>query len=86
MPVEEFSFNYEPVYYVCNIEKFIRSLSPLKVIKLTDNRMSWSFDPVSLHLYVKGKGKAVPLQVYSDPEGSKKLRFPYFIDNSTGWW
>jgi hypothetical protein len=27
----------------------------------------------SLHL---GKGKAVPLQAWSDPEGSRKLRFP----------
>jgi hypothetical protein len=24
----------------------------------------------------KGKGKAVPLQAWSDPEGSRKLRFP----------
>jgi len=28
---------------------------------------------------IKGKGKAVPLQVWSDPEGSRKLRFPYFM-------
>jgi hypothetical protein len=27
----------------------------------------------------KGKGKAVPLQVWSGPEGSRKLRFPHFI-------
>ena len=27
----------------------------------------------------KGKGKAVPLQACSDPEGSRKLRFPDFI-------
>jgi len=26
-----------------------------------------------------GKGKAVPLQSWSDPEGSRKLRFPYFM-------
>ena len=25
---------------------------------------------------VKGKGKAVPLQAWSGPEGSRKLRFP----------
>jgi len=25
------------------------------------------------------KAKAVPLQAWSDPEGSRKLRFPYFI-------
>jgi hypothetical protein len=27
----------------------------------------------------KGKGKAVPLQAWSGPEGSRKLRFPEFI-------
>jgi len=27
----------------------------------------------------KGKGKAVPLQAWTDPEGSRKLRFPDFI-------
>jgi len=27
----------------------------------------------------KGKGKAVPLQAWSDPKGSRKLRFPDFM-------
>jgi len=27
----------------------------------------------------KVKGKAVPLQAWSDPEGSRKLRFPDFV-------
>ena len=27
----------------------------------------------------KGKGKAVPLEAWSDPEGCRKLRFPYFM-------
>jgi len=27
----------------------------------------------------KGKGKAVPLQTWSGPEGSRKLRFPDFM-------
>ena len=27
----------------------------------------------------KGKGKAVPLQAWSRPEGSRKLRFPDFM-------
>ena len=27
---------------------------------------------------VKGEGKAVPLQAWSGPEGSRKLRFPDF--------
>jgi len=29
--------------------------------------------------YVKGKGKSVPLQDWSDLEGSKKLKFPNFM-------
>ena len=28
---------------------------------------------------VKGKGKAVPSQVWTGPEGSRKLRFPDFV-------
>jgi hypothetical protein len=27
----------------------------------------------------KGKGKAVPLQAWSDPEGSRNLRFPDYM-------
>ena len=34
-----------------------------------------------LHIakYSHGKGKAVPLQAWSGPEGSRKLRFPDFM-------
>jgi len=28
---------------------------------------------------IQGYGKAVPLQTWSDPKGSRKLRFPYFM-------
>jgi hypothetical protein len=30
-------------------------------------------------LYVKGKGKAVPLQAWGGPEGCRKLSFPDFM-------
>jgi hypothetical protein len=30
-------------------------------------------------LILKGKGKAVPLEVWIGPEGSRKLRFPDFM-------
>ena len=33
---------------------------------------------ISIYI-VKGKGKAVPLQAWSGPEGSSKLRFPDFM-------
>ena len=29
--------------------------------------------------FIVGKGKAVPLQAWSGPEGSRKLRFPDFM-------
>jgi hypothetical protein len=29
--------------------------------------------------YIRGKGKAVPLQTWSGPEGSRKLRFPDYM-------
>ena len=34
--------------------------------------------PVQTRQYT-GKGKAVPLQAWKDPEGSRKLRFPDFV-------
>jgi len=34
----------------------------------------------------KGKGTAVPLQAWSHPESSRKLRFPDFMTTGTGWW
>ena len=33
---------------------------------------------------VKGKGKSVPLQAWSGPEGSRKLRFPHFMTSQDG--
>ena len=33
----------------------------------------------SLAMSGKGKGKGVPLQAFSGPEGSRKLRFPDFM-------
>jgi len=33
---------------------------------------------VAAKLIVKGKGKAIPLQAWTDPEGSRRLRLPDF--------
>ena len=33
----------------------------------------------SFFVLLKGKGKSVPLQAWSGPEGSRKLRFPDFM-------
>ena len=35
--------------------------------------------PTAYNLAMLGKGKAVPLQAWSVPEGSRKLRFPDFV-------
>jgi hypothetical protein len=34
----------------------------------------------------KGKGKAIPLQAWTGPEGSRRLRLPDFKTISTRWW
>jgi hypothetical protein len=34
---------------------------------------------VTLIRTLKGKGKAVPLQAWSSPEGSRKVRFPDYV-------
>jgi len=34
-------------------------------------------------LQIKGKGKAIPLQPWTGPEGSRRLRFPDFKTIST---
>jgi len=40
----------------------------------------FSFDRICTYCKKgKGKGKAVPLQAWSGPEGSRKLRFPDFM-------
>ena len=35
---------------------------------------------------LKQKVKAVPLQAWSGPEGSRKLEVPRLHDNGKGWW
>jgi hypothetical protein len=40
------------------------------------------YSPTKAHVIVvkdKGKGKAVPLQAWSGPEGSRNLRFPDYM-------
>ena len=53
------------------IVQFIDTFPPL-VIRCQNIRfLGWEF--------IKGKGKAVPLQAWSGPEGSRKLKFPDFM-------
>ena len=44
----------------------------MKIEKTKPDHQRW-------HGLVKGKGKAVPLQAWSGPEGSRNLRFPDFM-------
>jgi len=47
--------------------------------ELVQNRIQlWVFEDG------KGKGKAFPLQAWSGPEGSRKLRFPDFMTTAQG--
>jgi len=39
---------------------------------------------VDLQTIGKGKGKAVPLQAWTGPEGSRKLRLPDFVTSQNG--
>jgi len=52
-------------------------------MKVTEGGISL---PHLKHPFFSCKGKAVPLQPWSGPEASRKLRFPDFQDNGTGWW
>jgi len=42
--------------------------------------------PSSLFSTVKGKSKAIPLQTWTGPEGSRRLRFPDFKTIGTRIW
>jgi hypothetical protein len=37
--------------------------------------------PSAVAMKVKGKGKAIPLQAWTGPEGSRSLRLPRFQEN-----
>ena len=36
------------------------------------------FGPYTIHVKVKGRGKAVPVQIWTVPESSGRLRLPDF--------
>jgi hypothetical protein len=62
----------------CNVhlEAFCRlSLSPTNVKHIYVNNILY----IASTPKGKGKGKAVPLQAWSGPEGSRKLRFPDYM-------
>jgi len=63
----------------CRIHKklLIMSFSPFRLFSIHLNHFcSWW----------KGKGKAIPLQAWTDPEGSRRLRLPDFQTVGTRRW
>ena len=48
-------------------------------LKILSEKTTLETEESLLGGYVKQKGKAVPLQAWSGPEGSRKLRFPDFV-------
>ena len=44
----------------------------------------WLCHLLRLYRFCGKKGKAVPLQAWSGPEGSRKLRFPDFMTTAQG--
>ena len=44
------------------------------MLRNQDFQMSWTYNT-----QIKVKGKAVPLQAWTDPDGSRKLRFQDFM-------
>jgi hypothetical protein len=54
-------------------------LVPQSVLKQNTITIWASRRHLTYALILKGKGKAVPLQAWSGPEGSRKLRFPDFM-------
>ena len=63
----------EAVYLPECLDEF---LSISQVLNLQKSLHRYFFHVI---LYLKGKGKAVPLEALSGTEGSRKLRFPDFV-------
>ena len=57
-----------------NVEEPFAFVMSIGTLMMTEG---YDLDVTTCSLVVK-KGKAVPLQVWSGPEGSRKLRFPDF--------
>jgi len=69
---------FSVIPYACAlsfVSKEIQSTLPLSLRPIVLTSVAVRVHLLKIHLItVKGKGKAVPLQAWSDPEGSRKLR------------
>jgi hypothetical protein len=74
--------------------QFIVLNPPLLLITDIQISKKWHFSPFKLKTALselnnnrgKGKGKAIPLQAWRRPEGSRRLRLLDFMTNSTWRW
>jgi len=64
--------------YLCLSTKFILSTRQWRKVYYTQFKLSTTHIN-SIVATEKGKGKAVPLQAWTGPEGSRDLRFPEFM-------
>ena len=65
---------------------FPHSIHPFHITLITNriylnfcDRLVFTMNTSNVNCKSEGKGKAVQLQAWSDPEGSRKLRFPDFM-------
>jgi hypothetical protein len=66
------------VHFLLNILKF--SNTAQKILMFNTLSTSHNTQQEITHIN-KGKGKAIPIQAYIDPKGSRRLRLPGFSDN-----
>jgi hypothetical protein len=67
-------------YWVIRNKETNSITTPWQGHKLLDDNNIWehSSEAAIVCIYGKGKGKAIPLQALTDPEGSGRLRLPDF--------
>jgi hypothetical protein len=85
MLLQLLSTAYEILFFTINrkVIKTFASLPPcLYVILCKNNALIFR----TFFSYELVKGKAIPLQALTGPEGSRKLRFPDFKTIGTGRW
>ena len=67
---------WRDVSFRCSNHNLFRNYFLISIMLLY---LKWPFFSCLLQLQGQYKGKAVPLQVWSGPQGSRKLRFPDFM-------
>ena len=70
-------------FFACLTVRYYSILDLIADISLSDENYKPLKQEIILNYaqldYIKKKGKAVPLQAWSGPEGSRKLRLPAFV-------